>query len=138
MDEVNSTTNSYYQGNVVSGVFYTGLDLRAVLIEKKRGSSASQTKVTKPERITFLAPRSTSVFKSDIIISFLKDHSLKKHWIDQNPQLTEMITSGILLAGGTEALFASCINNPVFRQDLENYINELIPFEEEAGINQLL
>lgn len=76
----------------------------------------------------------SSVFKSDIIISFLKDHSLKKHWIEQNPQLTEMMTSGILLAGGTEVLFASCINNPVFRQDLENYVNELIPFEEEAEI----
>lgn len=80
----------------------------------------------------------SSVFKSDIIISFLKDHSLKNHWIDQNPQLTEMMMSGILLAGGTEALFASCIDNPVFRQDLENYINELIPFEEEAGINKIL
>lgn len=77
----------------------------------------------------------SSVFKSDIIISFLKDHSLKKHWIDQNPQLTEMMTMGILSAGGTEALFASCINNPVFRQDLENYVNELIPFEEEAEIH---
>ncbi|HTN07287.1 hypothetical protein [Agriterribacter sp.] len=67
MDEVNSITNSYYQGNVVSGVFYTGLDLRAVLIEKKRGSSASQTKVTKPERITFLAPRS-QIFKAEFYI----------------------------------------------------------------------
>ncbi|MGN6493150.1 MAG: hypothetical protein ACTHLE_14215 [Agriterribacter sp.] len=76
----------------------------------------------------------SSVFKSDIIISFLKYHSLKRHWIDQNPQLTKMMTSGILLAVGTEALFASCINNPVFRQDLENYVNELIPFEEEAEI----
>lgn len=61
-------------------------------------------------------------FKTEIIISFLKDHSLQSDWIHANPQLTELVTSGTLFTGNIESLFDSCRNNPVFRHDLEAYL----------------
>ncbi len=61
-------------------------------------------------------------FKADIIISFLKDHSLQNKWIDANPELTELVTSQGLFTGSIESLFDSCRTHPVFRQDLENYL----------------
>lgn len=67
-----------------------------------------------------------SAFKASILISFMKDHSLQNHWIKQNPELTEMVTSATLPTGSIEALFGSCRDNPVFREDLENYITNLI------------
>ena len=61
-------------------------------------------------------------FKVEIIISFLKDHSLQNKWIDANPELTDLVTSQILFTGSIESLFDCCRSNPNFRQDLENYL----------------
>ena len=68
MDELNTNTLSYYRGNALSGVYYTGLDLIPILTASSgRSSSVSKTKATKPERITFLAPKS-QIFKAQFII----------------------------------------------------------------------
>ncbi len=61
-------------------------------------------------------------FKPEIIVSFLKDHSLRNVWINANPELTTLVTSGSLFNGDIEALFASCTNNPGYRQDFESYL----------------
>ncbi len=61
-------------------------------------------------------------FKVEIIISFLKDHSLQINWIDANPELTDLVTSQILFTGSIESLFDCCRTNPIFRKDLENYL----------------
>ena len=61
-------------------------------------------------------------FKAEIIISFLKDHSLQNNWIDGNTELTELVTSQTLFTGSIESLFDSCRNNLAFRQDLEDYL----------------
>jgi hypothetical protein len=67
--------------------------------------------------------------KVEILISFLKDHSLDEDWISANPGLTEFITSGTLLTGGIEALFDSSKNNPAFSEEFEKYlIKEFITF----------
>jgi hypothetical protein len=63
-------------------------------------------------------------FKAEIIISFVKNHSLQNNWIAANPGLTELVTSHTLLTGSIESLFDSSRNNPVFRQDLEVYLKE--------------
>lgn len=63
-------------------------------------------------------------FKAEIIISFLKDHSLQNSWIATNPELTGLVTSQTLFTGSIEALFDSCRSNPVFRQDFEGYLKE--------------
>jgi hypothetical protein len=63
-----------------------------------------------------------SLFKTGIIVSFVKDHSLKNEWIKANPALTEMVTSGALPMRHTEALFESCRYNPLFRKQLEEFL----------------
>ena len=63
-------------------------------------------------------------YKDEIIISFLKDHSLHYDWINANPELTELVTSGEMFTGSIESLFEACRNNPGFREDLEQHLTE--------------
>ena len=63
-----------------------------------------------------------SFYKQEIIISFLKNHSLQNVWIDANPQLTILVSSGYLFTGNIEALFEACRGNKAFRQDFEDYL----------------
>jgi hypothetical protein len=63
-------------------------------------------------------------FKGDILISFLKDHSLENDWTEANPELTDLVTSGSLFKGNIESLFESSRSNEVFRQDLEIYLRK--------------
>ena len=65
-----------------------------------------------------------SLFRSEIIVSFLKDHSLQNDWMKANPGLTELTTSGSLFTGNIESLFESCRHNLIFRKDLETYLNK--------------
>jgi len=62
-------------------------------------------------------------FKVEIIISYLKDHSLKTDWIEANPALTRMMTSGFFKTSQLESLFESFRNNKVFLYDFEEYIS---------------
>ena len=64
------------------------------------------------------------LFKVEILISFLKDHSVENNWTKANPELTDLVTSGSLLKGNIESLFESCRSNPAFRQDLETYLKK--------------
>jgi|GEM_PF-1160662 len=64
------------------------------------------------------------VFKAEMIIAFLKDHSLNDEWVAANPQLAELVNANALSTGGIEALFKSSNSNPVFQQDLVNYLKE--------------
>jgi len=64
------------------------------------------------------------LFKVEILISFLKDHSVENNFTRANPELTDLITSGSLLKGNIESLFESCRSNPAFRQDLETYLKK--------------
>jgi len=63
-------------------------------------------------------------FKSEIVISYLKDRSIQNSWIEANPQLAALVTSGTLFTGSIESLFDSCRNNAGFRNDLEAYLKE--------------
>lgn len=63
-------------------------------------------------------------FKVEIIISYLKDHTLKTDWVEANPALARMITSGFFKTPYLEALFESCRNNKTFLMDFEGYIGK--------------
>ena len=65
----------------------------------------------------------SNYYKVEIIISYLKDHSLKPDWVEANPALSRMITSGFFKTSNLESLFESCRNNKVFLYDLEEYIS---------------
>jgi hypothetical protein len=63
-------------------------------------------------------------FRSDIIISFLKDHSLRLEWIKENPELTSLLTSGCLLTRNIESLFEAGRFNRRFSRQFEDYLRE--------------
>jgi hypothetical protein len=63
-------------------------------------------------------------FKVEIIISYLKDHSLKTNWVEANPALARMITSGFFKTSHLESLFESCRNNKDFLNDFEGHIGK--------------
>jgi hypothetical protein len=69
-------------------------------------------------------------FKVEIIISYLKDHSLKTNWVEANPALSRMVTSGFFKTSHLESLFESCRNNKVFQNDVEEYISRLLLMRE--------
>ena len=60
--------------------------------------------------------------KSEIIISFLKDHCIHTDLLTGNKKLAETITSGFLKLHHTESLFQSCQGNKVFLKDFEAYV----------------
>ncbi|WP_336518464.1 hypothetical protein [Pollutibacter soli] len=62
------------------------------------------------------------VFKSEILISYLKEHTLQGNWIKMNKVLTDLVISEMLFEGTIESLFDSSRNHPGFREGLENYL----------------
>ena len=62
--------------------------------------------------------------KGDIIISFLKDHSLKNIWLNANPALTELFSTRHFVTTHLESLFESCRINNRFTEEFEEYIRK--------------
>jgi hypothetical protein len=60
--------------------------------------------------------------RSEMLLTFLKEHSLGKDLIASNPRLASMITSGTLPLSGLQALFDSCRKHTSFGNQLENHI----------------
>lgn len=65
-------------------------------------------------------------FKTEILISYAKDHCLKLEWLKENPEFSGLITSGALKIGNIESLFAAGRNNSMFVGQLESYIRETL------------
>ena len=63
-----------------------------------------------------------SDYKSAIVISYLKDHSIRMEWLTGNNKLTKAITSRSHNTAHIEALFEGCRNNKAFLNDFEAYI----------------
>lgn len=63
-------------------------------------------------------------FKVEIIISYLKDHSLNADWIEANPAFARTITCGFFKTSHLESLLESCRNNKVFLKDVEDHIRK--------------
>jgi len=61
-------------------------------------------------------------FKAEIIISFLKNHSLENKWIEANPILARLITSGSATTKHIESLFESSRGKKEFLLAYESYI----------------
>jgi len=64
--------------------------------------------------------------KKEIVLSFLKKHSLDSDWISTNPELTGLISSGTFNTAHMESLFESSQTNKQFQQQYENFILETI------------
>jgi hypothetical protein len=65
-----------------------------------------------------------TALNAEMLLSFLKSHSIRTEWVNANPQLAEMISSKSLPITGLEALFESCTENRDFRIQLEEHIRE--------------
>jgi hypothetical protein len=66
------------------------------------------------------------IHKEDIIISYLKDHSIENAWLSANPSLAELCTSGRLVTTNLRSLFESCRINDQFSEAFEQYIRKNI------------
>jgi hypothetical protein len=62
-------------------------------------------------------------YKAEIVISFLRDHSIRTEWFDSNDNVIKLVTSGFLKTNHIEALFNGCRNNRAFAVDFERYIS---------------
>ena len=76
------------------------------------------------EEITRNTLRMSGHFKSEIIISYLKDHSLDMHWIAKNPKLAKYITSRSVSTSHLESLFESCRDNDTFLKGFEAFVRK--------------
>jgi hypothetical protein len=65
-------------------------------------------------------------YKTEIIISFLKDHKISIEWLQSNSVVVAFVTSRALRISNTENLFESSRHNKSFQQDFENYISDEI------------
>ncbi|MBO9201879.1 MULTISPECIES: hypothetical protein [Niastella] len=63
-------------------------------------------------------------FKAEIIVSYLKNHTLPIAWVDANPALTRIVTTGFFKTSHLESLFESARNNKTFLKDYEEYISK--------------
>lgn len=65
-------------------------------------------------------------FKTEIIISYLKNHSLKNEWITANPKLADIMINGLFKTKHIESLFDYCRMNQSYRRSYENYIQQQV------------
>ena len=61
-------------------------------------------------------------FKGEIIISYLKNHSIKNDWVKANPELVQSLLAGRFETKYIEALFEFSRRRPMYSRDLEMYI----------------
>jgi len=60
--------------------------------------------------------------KAEMVLAFVKGHSINSQQAKDHPELAKMILSGSLPLKVMEELFESGINNLLFRKGLEEYI----------------
>ena len=65
-------------------------------------------------------------YKVEIIVSYLKNHTLSIDWVDANPALARMVTSGFFKTSQLESLFESYRDNKIFLTGFEEYISKQI------------
>jgi hypothetical protein len=78
--------------------------------------------VTEWDAIQTLFMQSKSLLNIDLLISFIKDHSMEISKINANPEWAKKINSHSFPFAQTEALFSENINQKKFRDQLEEYI----------------
>lgn len=67
----------------------------------------------------------TTPEKENIIISYLRDHSLHSHWLREHKELCDLVTHDQSPTGHIEALFDACKDNRQFLHSFEEYIRNI-------------
>jgi hypothetical protein len=76
------------------------------------------------EEITTRVAGLPGIHKGDIIISYLKDHSVKNDWMSANPALAALVTSSDLDTSNLKSLFECCQLNDPFAREFEEFIRK--------------
>lgn len=61
------------------------------------------------------------VHKADMLISYLRHHSIKTIWIKSDPEAAKLVISNRLQTDNIERLFAMCLPCPGFLKEFEQY-----------------
>jgi hypothetical protein len=69
---------------------------------------------------------SSAYYRDDIIISFFKDHSIKRTWKNENPLVFNKVSQGMLKAPCLELLFDACRSNKSFLRAYEHFIKQAL------------
>jgi alpha/beta superfamily hydrolase len=78
--------------------------------------------VTEWDAIETIFKQSKSLLNIDLLISFIKDHSMEILKIKAYPEWAKKIKSQSIAFAKTEALFSEKTNEKKFREQLEEYI----------------
>jgi hypothetical protein len=65
-----------------------------------------------------------STYKQEMLISFMKYNSINNDWVTVNPLLADAISTGDLPLSNIESLFSCSKNNPVFRKQMSEYLEQ--------------
>jgi hypothetical protein len=66
--------------------------------------------------------RLPGINKDDIVISFLKNHSISNEWIASNPEVAEQMITGSFAVSEIEAYFEGCKDNKTVLTEFEKVI----------------
>lgn len=69
-------------------------------------------------------------FKVEIVVSYLTTHSLQSKWVDANPALVKIVTSGVLKTMSLESLFDTHHTNKPFLKDVESFISKQLLLQQ--------
>jgi hypothetical protein len=61
-------------------------------------------------------------YKQEMLISFMKYNSINTDWVTANPLLADAISTGVLPLTNIESLFSCSKNNPAFRKEMSEYL----------------
>lgn len=75
--------------------------------------------------------------KSEIVISFFKDHAIQMHLIPGNRQLIKTITSSFRSTSHIESLFDSCRENKSFLSGFEKFIKRELDTDFETSFDRV-
>jgi hypothetical protein len=62
--------------------------------------------------------------KAQVVISFLRNHSITSRWLESDRDICKLMTSGTLQISYLESLFDGCRHDQKFLEGFESYIKK--------------
>jgi hypothetical protein len=66
----------------------------------------------------------SGISRPQILVAYLRDHSVDQKWAGENPELAQLLGSGSFPSNNIELLFDACQDNNYFRQQMEAFLLE--------------
>jgi hypothetical protein len=81
---------------------------------------------TSLEKIVVQLNREPAGPKADMLLSFVKEHSINSQYVADHPAVATLISTKSLPLGVLEELFDSSKSNPSFKKDLEAHVRSYL------------